>query len=141
MALPIDERLTLPDDEIAWTASRASGPGGQNVNKVNSKVTVSFDIARSPSLDETTRARLLEQLASRLSAGGVLRVSSQAARTQPANLRLARARLAQLLRDALQEDPPRIGTRPSAAARRRRRDEKARVGAIKRMRRTPPGDD
>jgi ribosome-associated protein len=132
--LVIDDDLTLPDGELPWTASRSSGPGGQNVNKVSTRVTVTFDVAGSPSLPEMVRIRLLARLTTRLTRDGLLRVSAQRARSQPANLRAALERLADLIRDALREDPPRTATRPTRASRERRLSEKTRRSSIKRDR-------
>jgi ribosome-associated protein len=133
-AVAVDERLSIPLAELSFETSRAGGPGGQNVNKVESRVTIVFPVAGSPSLDEAQRARLVERLGSRISKAGLLRVSSQRHRTQAANREAALRRFAELLRDALAEDPERRPTRPSRAARRRRLDDKRGRGRIKQLR-------
>lgn len=133
-AVAIDERLAIPLTELAFETSRSGGPGGQNVNKVESRVTLVFPLATSPSLDEAQRARLLERLASRVSKAGLLRVSAQRHRTQAANRNAALQRFAELLRDALAEDPERRPTRPSRAHRRRRLEGKRARAHVKQLR-------
>jgi ribosome-associated protein len=139
--LQITEYLSLPEEDLAWTASRSSGPGGQNVNKVNSRVTLRFDLAGTAALSPEQKARIATRLASRLGRDGVLRVTAQRHRTQPANLEAARDRLAELLREALTEAAPRVDTRPTFASRRERIDDKTRRGRIKRERSYRPADD
>ena len=118
-----DERISIPDGEIRFATSRSSGPGGQNVNKVESRVTLLFDLDASPSLDEDQKRRVRSRLASRINKQGVLRVVAQKHRTQAANRETALERFRQLLGDALAERPERKPTRVSKAARRRRLDE------------------
>jgi ribosome-associated protein len=136
----IDERLVIPFAELGFETSRSSGPGGQNVNKVETRVTLTFPVLTSPSLDEQQRARIGERLATRISRAGVLRVSAQLHRSQSANRDEALRRFAELLRDALAEDPPRRPTRPPAASRRRRLQGKRRRSDLKRLRNAPPED-
>jgi ribosome-associated protein len=129
--------LALPERELRWRFSRASGPGGQGVNTTDSRVELSFDLARSPSVPESLRERAVRRLAGRL-VDGVLTVVAAEHRSQLRNREAARARLAALLRDALAPDPPaRRPTRPSAGAKRRRLDSKTRRGRLKRLRRRP----
>ena len=130
----ITPELAIPEDELVFQASRSGGPGGQNVNKVETRVTLLFDVAGSPSLDETQRARLRERLARRISASGVLRVTSQKHRSQARNREEAVARFVELLRAALAEQAERRPTRPRRAARERRLAEKRRQGERKRGR-------
>lgn len=133
--LRIDHRLAIPDDELRFTASRSSGPGGQHVNKVETRVTLRFDVAASPSLTPEQKRRIRSRLASRMSKAGVLRVVAQKHRRQAANREAARQRLAELLCRALRQAAPRRPTRPPAATRRRRVESKRRRGEIKRRRR------
>jgi ribosome-associated protein len=133
--LPISGRVVIPERELSWRFSRSSGPGGQGVNTSDSRVELSFDVARSPSLPSPYRDRALERLASRL-AGGVLTVVASERRSQLQNRELARQRLAGLLRQAIAA-PPRVrrATRPRAGAVQARLDAKKHRSRIKRMRR------
>jgi ribosome-associated protein len=132
--ITITADVALHDDELSFVASRSSGPGGQNVNKVSTRVTVLLDVAASPALTDEQKHRIRERLATRISAAGVLRVSSQRERSQSANREAAEARLIELLRDALASLPPRRPTRVPRAARERRISAKKLHGARKRDR-------
>jgi ribosome-associated protein len=135
--IPIDDNLAIPDEEVAFATSRSGGPGGQNVNKLETRVTLRFDLAGSSSLSEEQKARLRERLATRITKEGVLQVTSQRHRTQGANREAAVERFAELLRENLREEPPRRKTRPSRASRARRVAEKRRQGQRKQERRIP----
>jgi ribosome-associated protein len=127
----------LPARELHWRFSRSSGPGGQGVNTADSRVELSFDLARSPSVPTHLRDRAQRRLAGRL-VDGVLTVAAAEHRSQLRNREAARERLAAILRDALAPDPPtRRPTRPTQGAKRRRLDAKTRRGAIKRLRGRP----
>ena len=133
--LRVNGSLLIPDGELHERFSRSSGPGGQSVNTADSRVELSFDVARSAALPEWARARILGRLAGRL-AGGVLTVTASEHRSQLANRQAARARLAALLRDAVAPPRrPRIPTRPGRAANERRLEAKRNRGAVKRARR------
>jgi ribosome-associated protein len=132
----IDDQLSIPEAELVFVTSRSGGPGGQNVNKLETKVTVRFDLA-SPSLADEQRTRLRERLASRVSRAGVLHVTSQRHRTQAANRDAAVARLVELMRDALADRQPRRPTRPGRAARARRLAAKRLLSRRKRERAAP----
>ena len=132
--IPIDDELAIPDEEVSFTTSRSGGPGGQNVNKLETRVTVRFDVAGSPSLSEEQRQRILERLATRITRAGFLQVTSQKHRTQLENREAAVARFAELMAGALREEIPRKPTRVSKAAKRRRLDEKRRQSQRKRER-------
>jgi len=135
--LPINPRLSIPEREITFATSTSSGPGGQHVNRVETRVTLLFDLEASESLNAEQRERIRERLATRINKAGVLRVSSQKHRSQAANREAAAERFAALLADALEEEPPRKPTRPSRAAKRRRLRKKRRRGEIKRLRKPP----
>ncbi|MGH3483953.1 MAG: alternative ribosome rescue aminoacyl-tRNA hydrolase ArfB [Nocardioidaceae bacterium] len=131
--------ITVPADELSWRFSRASGPGGQSVNTADSRVELSYDVARSRALSEPQRARAMSRLGGRL-VEGVLTVTASEHRSQLRNRRAAAARLAETLADALAPPPkPRRPTRPSRGARARRRAAKERRSETKRLRR-PPAD-
>jgi ribosome-associated protein len=135
--LLVQGRLVLPERELHWRFSRSSGPGGQGVNTTDSRVELSFDLGRSPSVPETLRERALRRLAPRL-VDGVLTITAAEHRSQLRNRDAARERLAATLRAALAADPPtRRPTRPSAGAKRRRLEAKARRSTVKRLRSRP----
>jgi len=132
--IPIDDNLAIPDDEVSFATSRSGGPGGQNVNKLETRVTLRFDLAGSGALSEEQKARLRERLATRITRDGVLQVTSQRHRSQGANREAAVERFAEILRENLREETPRRKTRPSRAAKARRLDAKRRQGQRKRER-------
>jgi ribosome-associated protein len=135
--LPVRRGVVLPGRELRWRFSRASGPGGQGVNTTDSRVELSFDLARSPSVPERLRELAVRRLGDRL-VDGVLTVAAAEQRSQLRNREAARERLAATLRDAMRPDPPkRRPTRPTGGSVRRRLDAKARRGAIKRLRGRP----
>lgn len=136
----ITEGLEIPEEELGFATSRSGGPGGQNVNKLETKVTLRFDLAGSPSLTEEQKARLRERLATRITRNGVLQVSSQRHRTQGANREAAMARFAELVGGALQEEAPRKPTKVSRAVKRRRLDNKRRQ-SLKKQQRAGGGED
>jgi ribosome-associated protein len=133
--LRVTDWLVIPAAELSERFSRSSGPGGQSVNTTDSRVELSFDVARSPSLPDWVRPRALGRLANRL-ADGVLTVASSGERSQLMNREEARTRLAALLREAVAPPrPPRVPTKPSRGARERRLDAKRRRSQTKRNRR------
>lgn len=139
--LDIDGRLVVPAAELQWTAVRSGGPGGQNVNKVATKVELRFDLPGSTVLPAAVKARLRALCASRLDAEGRLVVTSQATRSQSDNLEDARSKLAALIRRALVPPKRRRPTRPTAGSKERRLGAKRQHAEKKGGRgRVPPSD-
>ncbi|MFB7719522.1 alternative ribosome rescue aminoacyl-tRNA hydrolase ArfB [Nocardia sp. NPDC056100] len=138
--LTVTRRLVIPASELRERFSRSSGPGGQHVNTTDSRVELSFDLANSPSVPESLRARMIERLGTRL-VNGVITIAASEHRAQLQNREAARERLAVLLREAAAAPPPvRRATKPSRGAKERRIAEKKRRGITKRNRRASPDD-
>ena len=138
-AIVVTDRVRVPSGALTIRAVRASGPGGQNVNKVATKIDLRVDLGGIEGLSEAACARLQLLAANRLDAEGRLVVTSQETRNQARNLEDARARVADLIRSALITPRRRRPTRPTLGARRRRLDDKKQRGAVKRWR-SRPGD-
>jgi ribosome-associated protein len=135
--IPITDTIALEDAEIGESFIRASGPGGQNVNKVASAVQLRFDVRRSPSLPPPLRQRLERLGGHRVSQDGVLVITARRFRSQDRNRQDALDRLVALIRRAANPPPPRRPTRPSAASRQRRLADKARRASLKQYRQAP----
>jgi len=139
VVLEVNDRLSIPEAELEVLSSRSSGPGGQNVNKVETRVSVRFDVAASAVLTEDERRMILERLASRITKEGVLQVSSQVHRSQAANREEAMARMGRLLAAALRPRKKRKRTRVPRSAKRERLKAKRKRSEVKRLRQ-PPND-
>lgn len=129
--LVINDTLSIPLAELQFRFSTSSGPGGQHVNRSATRVTLLFDIAGSPSLDDAQRERLLKKLATRLDKDGVLQINVQEFRSQRKNRDTAVARLQTLLADALVRPKQRKPTKPGKAAREKRLAEKKKLSQKK----------
>ena len=132
--LRVTDRIHLHEHELEERFVRASGPGGQNVNKLSTAVQLRFDARRSPSLPEDVRGRLLSLAGRRLTGEGVIVIIAQTHRTQEQNRRDARARLIDLIRRAAVAPKKRKATKPPKAAKRRRLESKVRHGRKKSLR-------
>lgn len=122
--LTINDNLQVPLDELEFRFSKSSGPGGQHVNKAETRVTLMFDVAGSPTLTDEQKALLLEKLENRMDKMGVLQISVQTFRSQNRNRDTAVARLQKLLKKALTPPKKRKPTKPSKAAKEKRLNEK-----------------
>lgn len=132
--------ISLDERDLQFDFVRASGPGGQNVNKVSSAVQLRFNI-QTPALPEEVRLRLMRIAASRISGEGDLMIEARRYRTQEQNRQDALDRLVELIRRAAQKPRPRKATRPTAAAREKRLEAKRHRSDVKRLRRTPHGQE
>ena len=126
--------VEVPENEIEYIASRSGGPGGQNVNKVSSKVTLRFNLDASNAFDADQRRKIRSRLSSRISKEGILQISSQRTRSQEYNREDVVARFVELIRMALHEDKKRVKTTATAAAKEERLKEKKRRTTVKQAR-------
>ncbi|GLK83487.1 alternative ribosome rescue aminoacyl-tRNA hydrolase ArfB [Ancylobacter defluvii] len=139
--IPVTNRISLAEEEIVEVFVRASGPGGQNVNKVSSAVQLRFDVRGSPNLPEGVKERLERLAGKRLTNDGVIVISAQRFRTQERNREDALARLVEMIQQAAVVPITRRPTRPTLGSKMRRLEGKARRSGVKAMRRDKPGGD
>lgn len=144
-SVQVTRRLSIPESELTFVASRGGGPGGQHVNTAATRVTLRWDVRSSPSLSDVQRRRIERSLGSRISKEGVLQISSHSERSQAANRAELEERLAGLLRRALTPRRKRIRTKPTRGSERRRLQDKKHRAQIKKgrkpVRRPPPQED
>ena len=138
--LIVTEHIVIPGDELSVTAVRSSGPGGQNVNKVSSKIELRFDLANTTALNPGVKARLAESCKGRLDADGRIIITSETTRNRIRNLTDARNKLAALIRDVLTPPKPRRATKPSLGSKIRRVEDKRRRSGIKQGRSSASDD-
>lgn len=139
--MKINDKLEIDERELEERFIRASGPGGQNVNKVSTAVELRFDVRHSGSLPLAARDRLVTLAGRRITDDGVLVIKADRFRTQERNREDARARFAELIGKALEVPKRRIATKPSKTARAKRVDSKVKRGGVKKLRQTKPSFD
>ncbi|MAS43263.1 ribosome-associated protein [Albimonas donghaensis] len=139
--LRVTDAVSIADWELTESFTRASGPGGQNVNKVSTAVELRFEAARSPNLPDDAKARLRRLAGRRWTEEGALIIRAEAHRSQSRNREDARERLAELIRKALERPRRRIATKPTLGSKRRRLAAKTQRGEVKALRQSPARDD
>ena len=139
--LHVNRRIQIPVNEFQFTFARSSGPGGQNVNKVNSKVTMHWPVETSPSIPEDVRERFLARYRARINNAGQLVIHSQRYRDQGKNVADCLEKLREFLLEVATPPKRRIATRPSRASKERRVREKKSRGQTKKLRKKPRSDD
>lgn len=139
--IEVTPAIVLADSELAWKQVRASGPGGQHVNKTSTAIELRFDVRNSPALPEDVKARLEALAGSRLTQDGVLILFAQGSRSQEMNRQEALERLVELIRRATEKPKPRKATKPTYSSKLKRLEGKTKRATVKSMRGKPRGDD
>lgn len=139
--LVVNQQLSIPESELTLTFARSTGPGGQNVNKVNSKAVLRWNVADTTSLPEAVKGRFLQRFASRITQAGEIVLASDRYRDQPRNVADCYEKLRHLILTSLAPPRPRVKTRPSRASVERRLEQKRSGGQKKRQRRFRPDHD
>lgn len=129
--IEITSWLRIDEDELVWKAARASGPGGQHVNKTSTAIELRFDVRSSPALPEDVKARLEALAGSRLTQDGVLILFAQGSRSQEMNRQDAQARLVELIRRATERPKPRKATKPTYSSKLKRLESKTKRAGVK----------
>jgi ribosome-associated protein len=137
----VTDSISIDEAELQESFIRASGPGGQHVNKTESAVQLRFDVRHSPSLPNDVAVRLMKLAGSRMTQGGVIVITAQSERSQKRNREEALARLIELIREASVKPVPRRATKPTKASKQKRIDTKKRRGGIKSLRQKNPAVD
>lgn len=141
MAIVINQNLSVPDSEVRFSAARSGGPGGQHVNKVNSRVILEFDVMHTSTLSSYQKRRIAEKVGQRMNQQGILRLQAQRHRTQSANRADLLEKFVEILQDALRPVKHRVPTRVPHRAREKRLEEKKLRTRVKRVRQTPTNLD
>lgn len=139
--IEVTKRIALDDKELSFSFIRASGPGGQAVNKLSTAVQLRFDVRNSPSIPEHVKPKLAQLAGKRLTLDGVIVITAQRHRTQERNREDAVARLVELIREAAQPVIPRRATKPTKGSQTRRLEGKAKRSGVKSMRGKPGHDE
>jgi ribosome-associated protein len=141
MAIVINQDLSIPDTEVRFSAARSGGPGGQHVNKVNSRVVLEFDVLHTSVLNPFQKRKIAERVGHRMNQQGILRLQAQRHRTQSANRTDLLERFIDVLQDALRPVKRRVPTRVPRSVREKRLEEKKLRTQVKRVRQTPKNLD
>ena len=141
MPIVITSHLCIPDSDVRFSAARSTGPGGQHVNKVNSRVILEFDVKRTTVLSTKQKRRIAEMVGQRMNQEGILRLQAQRHRSQSANRADLLDKFVQILQDALRPEKPRVATRVPNRVREKRLEEKKNRTRVKQIRQTPKNFD